>query len=397
MPDKPEKLRFATQAVHSGVGPDPATGAIMTPVYLTSTYVQEGPGRHKGFEYSRTRHPTRLALERNLAALEGGAWGLCFASGSAATAAVIQTLRAGDHVVSCEDLYGGTYRLFTKVFERFGVRFSFVSTCDLGAVERAITPQTKLLWVETPSNPMLLVSDIKALCGLAHERKLLVAVDNTFATPYIQRPLEMGADLVVHSTTKYLGGHSDVVGGAVVGADKGLHESLAFIQNSVGAVPGPLDCFLVLRGAKTLPLRMERHCANALSVARHLLEHPEVERVHYPGLPTHPHYELAKAQMRLAGGMVSFELKGGHERALRMLGLTEVFSLAESLGGVESLVSHPATMTHAAIPREERLKTGVTDGLIRLSVGIEDSRDLIEDLDQAILKSLSGRDHAPNS
>lgn len=388
MADNFEKARFATKAVHAGQPPDPATGAIMTPVYLTSTYVQEAPDVHKGFDYARSNHPTRLALERNLAALEDGAWGLCFGSGSAATHAVVTMLSAGDHVVACNDLYGGTYRLFTKVMERFGLTFTFVSAYDLAEVEKAMTPQTKLVWVETPSNPMLLVSDIKELARVAKSKGALLAVDNTFATPYLQQPLTMGADLVVHSTTKYLGGHSDVVGGAIVGRDKALFDKLKFIQNAVGAVPGPLDCFLVLRGTKTLALRMEKHCANALKVARHLVEHPEVSLVHYPGLPIHKHHNLARAQMRMAGGMISFELKGGLERARRMASATRVFSLAESLGGVESLIGHPATMTHASIPREERLKAGLTDGLLRLSVGIEDVEDLTADLDQAILKSL---------
>ncbi|MDE2290443.1 MAG: cystathionine gamma-synthase [Elusimicrobia bacterium] len=391
MADPLDKTRFATKAVHAGQPPDPATGAIMTPVYLTSTYVQEAPDVHKGFDYSRTNHPTRKALEANLAALEDGEWGLCFGSGTAAAHAVLSTLSAGDHVVSCNDLYGGTYRLFTKVLARFGLEFTFVSAFDVPAVEKAITPKTKLLWVETPSNPMLLVSDIKELARVAKAKGVKLAVDNTFATPYLQQPLNLGADLVVHSTTKYLGGHSDVVGGAVVGRDKALLEQVKFVQNAVGAVPGPLDCFLVLRGTKTLALRMERHCGNALKIAKHLLEHPEVERVHYPGLPTHKHYALAKAQMRLAGGMISFELKGGLERARRMACLTKVFSLAESLGGVESLIGHPATMTHASIPREERLKAGLTDGLLRLSVGIEDAEDLLADLDQAILKSLEAK------
>ena len=387
MAKKSDGFRFATLAVHAGQEPDPATGAIMTPVYLTSTYVQEGPDQHKGFDYSRTNHPTRLALERNLAALEGGVHGLCFGSGTAAASTVIQTLSAGDHVVSCNDLYGGTYRLFTKVFERFGVQFTFVSSYDLKAVEKAFTPKTKLLWVETPSNPMLLVSDIAALSALAHKKKALVAVDNTFATPCLQRPLQLGADIVVHSTTKYLGGHSDVVGGAAIVNDKALFDKLKFLQNAVGAVPGPLDCFLVLRGTKTLPLRMERHCSNALAVAKHLSQHPEVAKVHYPGLPSHPHHALAKKQMSGFGGMISFELKGDLERAVRMLKSTRVFSLAESLGGVESLIGHPATMTHASIPREERLKAGLVDGLIRLSVGVEDESDLVEDLDQAVQKS----------
>ncbi len=384
------KQGFATLAVHAGQAPDPATGAIMTPVYLTSTYVQAGPDDNKGFDYSRSSHPTRLALEKNLAALEDAKYGLAFGSGSAAAAAVIQTLSAGDHVVSCNDLYGGTYRMFTKVFARFGVEFSFVNAISLKTVEKAITPKTKLIWIETPSNPMLLISDIRALAEIAHAKDVLLAVDNTFATPYLQSPFEMGADIIVHSTTKYLGGHSDVVGGAVLVNDQTLYEKLKFLQNSVGAVPGPLDCFLVMRGTKTLPLRMERHCKSALRIAKHLVTHPEVERVHYPGLPQHPQHELAKAQMRAFGGMISFELKGGGDRAVAMLKATEIFSLAESLGGVESLIGHPATMTHSSIPREERLKAGLADGLIRLSVGIEEPEDLIEDLDQAIQKSLGG-------
>ncbi|PCI37276.1 MAG: cystathionine gamma-synthase [Elusimicrobia bacterium] len=378
----------ATRAIHSGQEPDPATGAIMTPVYLTSTYVQEGPDDHKGFDYARTIHPTRLALERNLAGMENGKYGLCFASGSAASSAVIQTLSQGDHVVSCNDLYGGTYRMFTKVYTRFGISFSFVNATDIGEVDKAITDKTKLLWIETPSNPMLQIIDIRALAKLAQERGIKLCVDNTFATPFLQQPLEMGADIVVHSTTKYLGGHSDVVGGAVVTNDAETYEQVKFLQNGVGAVPGPLDCFLVLRGTKTLPIRMERHCSNALQIARKLLEHPEIERVHYPGLPTHPQYDLAKAQMRLAGGMISFELKGDLDRAIRFMKSMKIFSLAESLGGVESLVGHPATMTHASIPREERIKAGLADGLIRLSVGIEDEKDLMADIEQAIAKSL---------
>ncbi|OIO10325.1 MAG: cystathionine gamma-synthase [Elusimicrobia bacterium CG1_02_63_36] len=374
--------------MHSGQEPDPATGAIMTPIYQTSTYVQEAPDVHKGFDYARTNHPTRLALERNIAALENGKYGLCFGSGSAAASAVVQSLNQGDHVVSCNDLYGGTYRMFTKVYERFGVSFSFVDASDIGAIDKAITPKTKLLWIETPSNPLLKLCDIRAVAKLAKERGVKLCVDNTFATPVLQQPLEMGADIVAHSTTKYIGGHSDVVGGAVVTNDEEIYEKLKFLQNATGAVPGPMDCFLVLRGTKTLPLRMERHSANALQIARKLLEHPEVACVNYPGLPTHPQYDLAKAQMRLAGGMISFELKGDLDRAVRFLKSCKVFSLAESLGGVESLLGHPATMTHASIPREERLKAGLTDGLIRLSVGIEDEKDLMADLERAIAKSL---------
>ncbi|MBI3550148.1 MAG: cystathionine gamma-synthase [Elusimicrobia bacterium] len=381
---EPDKAKFATRAVHAGQTPDPATGAIMTPVYLTSTYVQEAPGKHKGYDYSRTVHPTRLALERNLASLEGGKYGLCFGSGMAATTTIVQALNSGDHVVSCNDLYGGTYRVFTKVFERFGLTFSFVDTSDIKAVEKAITPKTKLLWLETPSNPLLKISDIKALSELAHSKKILVAVDNTFATPYLQEPLALGADLVAHSTTKYLGGHSDVVGGAIVTNDKELHDKLKFLQNAVGAIPGPMDCFLVLRGTKTLHLRMERHGENAMKIAEHLSKHKEIAKVHYPGLKTHPGHELAKRQMRGFGGMISFELKGDLDRAMRMITKTKVFSLAESLGGVESLIGHPASMTHGSIPREERLKAGLADGLIRLSVGVEDAGDLIADLDAAI-------------
>jgi cystathionine gamma-lyase len=361
----------------------------MTPVYLTSTYVQEAPGRHKGFDYARTAHPTRLALEANLAALEGGRFGLCFSSGMAAISTVLQSLEAGDHVVSCNDLYGGTYRVFTKVFARFGLGFSFVDAADLKAVAAAFTPKTRLLWIETPSNPMLRLTDIAEVSRLAHERGVKVAVDNTFASPALQRPLALGADLVAHSTTKYLGGHSDVIGGCVVTSDAELFEKLKFLQNAVGAVPGPLDCFLVLRGIKTLPLRMERHCQNAGAIARHLIAHPEVARVHYPGLASHPGHELAKAQMTGFGGMISFELKGDLERAKKMISLTKVFALAESLGGVESLIGHPASMTHGSIPREERLKSGLADGLIRLSVGIEDVADLIEDLDHALIRSLA--------
>ncbi len=381
------KGKFATRAVHAGQKPDPSTGAVMTPVYLTSTYVQEAPGVHKGFEYSRTQNPTRKALEENLAALEGGDYGLCFASGMAAISAVISTLNSGDHVVSGNDLYGGTYRVFTKVFERFGISFDFVDTTDAEAVSQALTPKTKLLWLETPTNPLLNITDIAEISKLAHEKNVAVAVDNTFATPYLQEPLSLGADLVVHSSTKYIGGHSDVVGGAVITSDKSWHERLKFIQNSVGAVPGPMDCFLLLRGTKTLALRMERHSENALKIARFLSNHSQVSKVYYPGLESHPGHALAKKQMRAFGGMISFELKAGFEAAKKMASQMKVFSLAESLGGVESLIGHPATMTHAAIPREERLKRGLTDGLIRLSIGIEDAEDLTADLEQAILNS----------
>lgn len=385
MEDKKEH-RFATKAVHAGQSPDPATGAIMTPVYFTSTYVQEAPGKHKGFDYARTVHPTRQALEANLAALEGAKHGLCFASGMAATSTVIEMLSSGDHVIAGNDLYGGTYRVFTKVFERFGLKFSFVDTTNLKAIEAAWTPQTKLLWIETPSNPMLKITDLRSACAWARSKGVKVAVDNTFATPVMQRPLGLGADIVVHSTTKYLGGHSDVIGGCALTSDAEIYEKLKFLQNAVGAVPGPMDCFLLLRGTKTLPLRMKKHYENAMAVATHLSAHPQVAKVHYPGLPQHPGHEIAKVQMCGFGGMISFELKGDMERAKRMISATKIFALAESLGGVESLIGHPPSMTHGSIPREERLKAGLVDGLIRLSVGIEDIEDLIEDLDQAIEK-----------
>ncbi len=384
-------LGFSTRAVHAGQSPDPATGAIMTPVYLTSTYVQEAPEKHKGFDYARTVHPTREALQKNLASLEGAAFGLCFASGMAATSTVIEALSSGDHVVCGNDLYGGTYRVFTKVFARFGVTFTFVDTTDLNAVESAFIDKTKLVWIETPSNPLLKITDIRAVAKLARAKKAKLVVDNTFASPALQRPLALGADVVVHSTTKYLGGHSDVVGGAILTCDEALHKEYKFLQNAVGAVPGPLDCFLLLRGTKTLALRIERHCANAMIVAKHLLAHPEVAAVHYPGLPTHSGHETAKGQMSGFGGMISFELKGDMERAKRMISSCEIFALAESLGGVESLIGHPASMTHGSIPREERLKAGLTDGLIRLSVGIEDAADLTADLDRALVRSLKSR------
>ena len=384
-------LGFSTRAIHAGQSPDPVTGAIMTPVYLTSTYVQEWPEKHKGYDYARTVHPTREALQKNLASLEGAAFGLCFASGMAATSTVIEALSSGDHVVCGNDLYGGTYRVFTKVFARFGVAFSFVDTTDLKAVESAFTPRTKLVWIETPSNPLLQITDIRALAKLAHAKNSKLVVDNTFASPALQRPLSLGADVVVHSTTKYLGGHSDVVGGAILLNDEALHKEYKFLQNSVGAVPGPLDCFLLLRGTKTLPLRIERHCENAMKTAKHLLAHPEVTRVYYPGLPTHAGHETAKGQMSGFGGMISFELKGDIERAKRMISSCDIFALAESLGGVESLIGHPASMTHGSIPREERLKAGLSDGLIRLSVGVEDAADLIFDLDRAITRSLTAK------
>lgn len=380
-------MRFATKAIHAGVEPDPATGAIMTPVYLTSTYAQSAPGQHKGYEYSRSDHPTRAVLEHSLAALEGVEYGLAFASGLAAESAVLHLLQTGDHVVATRDLYGGTYRLFERVWAKYGVEFSYADGEDIEALRRAFRPNTKLLWIETPSNPLLSIVDLRAACELAHAHGALAVVDNTFATPYLQQPFEFGADIVVHSTTKYLGGHSDVVGGALCVRERALYEQLKFYQNAVGAVPGPLDCFLVLRGIKTLALRMRQHCENARRIAEYLAQHPEVKQVRYPGLPTHPGHALARQQMRDFGGIVTMELHGGAARAMRFLSSTRLFTLAESLGGVESLMCHPATMTHASIPPEERARIGITDALIRLSVGVEDADDLLEDLAQAIEKS----------
>lgn len=378
-------MRFGTKAIHAGVEPDPTTGAIMTPIYQTSTYVQDSPGDHKGYEYSRTHNPTRTALQNALAALENGTHGLCFATGMASIDAICKLFKPGDEIVSTNDLYGGTYRLFTKIFEGFGLKFRFVDMGDPANVAAAMTPNTKLIWVETPTNPLLKVIDIKAMAVLAKKHGCLLGVDNTFASPYLQNPLDMGADIIMHSVTKYLGGHSDVVMGALVVKDAALAERLAFIQNSSGATPGPQDCFLVLRGLKTLHLRMQRHCENGAVVAEWLVKHPKVERVYWPGLPTHPNHAVAKAQMRGFGGMISFTLKGDRmEEAMKVLSSTELFSLAESLGGVESLLGHPASMTHASIPREERLKNGLADTLIRLSVGLEDAEDLIADLEQAL-------------
>lgn len=379
------ELRFGTRAVHAGVEPDPTTGAIMTPIYQTSTYVQAAPGDHKGYEYSRTQNPTRTALQNSLAALENGRHGLCFSSGMAAIDTLLKTLKPGDHVVSTNDLYGGTYRLFTKVFATYGITFTFTDMSDPAEVAALITPDTRLIWAETPTNPLLNIIDIAGLAALAREHGCLLGVDNTFATPYLQNPLDLGADLVMHSVTKYLGGHSDVVMGALVVNDDGLAERLAFLQNSAGAVPGPMDCFLVLRGIKTLHVRMQRHCENGAEVAAFLSEHPGVDRVYWPGLESHAGHAVAAAQMRDFGGMVSFTLKGDRmEDALRVLSSTRMFSLAESLGGVESLIGHPASMTHASIPREERIANGLADTLIRLSVGLEDVADLLSDLDQAI-------------
>ncbi len=376
--------RPATRAIHAGQEPDPTTGAIMTPVYLTSTYVQSAPGVHKGFEYSRTHNPTRNALEACIASLEGGRFGLAYASGCAATSNVMHLLKAGDHVISGDDVYGGTYRLFSRVWSEAGLSFSFVDLTDPDAVLAARRDNTKLVWLETPTNPLLKLFDIAAIAERTKKHGLLLAVDNTFATPLSQRPLELGADLVVHSTTKYLNGHSDVVGGAIATDDPTLHERLRYLQNAIGAVPGPLDCFLVLRGLKTLHLRMQRHSDNALHLARWLEAHPAVSRVIYPGLESHPQHDLARRQMELSGGMITCILKGGLEAATQMLARTRLFACAESLGGVESLIEHPAIMTHASIPPENRAALGIDDGLVRLSVGVEDVRDLEADLAHAL-------------
>lgn len=376
---------FGTRAIHAGQHPDPTTGAIMTPVYLTSTYVQEEPCKLKGgYDYSRTRNPTRTALQDNLAGLEGGKHGLCFASGMGAINTVLNLLQSGDHVVAGNDLYGGTYRLCTKLYKKYGLDFSFVDLSDLGKVQAALRPNTKLLMMETPSNPLLKLCDIAAIAKLCRDKKILSMCDNTFATPYLQSPLALGCDIVTHSTTKYLGGHSDVVGGTLIVNDDALAQQLAFFQNSVGATPGPLDCFLVLRGTKTLHVRMDRHCQNAQVLAEHLERDKRVARVFYPGLPSHPQHALAKKQMRMPGGMISFEIKGSVDDAKRVASSFHVFALAESLGGVESLVDHPATMTHGSIPAEERRAAGFADGLIRLSVGIEDVGDLRADIDRAL-------------
>jgi cystathionine gamma-lyase/cystathionine beta-lyase/cystathionine gamma-lyase/homocysteine desulfhydrase len=378
-----KNARFSTLCLHAGQEPDPATGAIVTPIYQTSTYVQEALGWHKGYEYARTRNPTRTAVERNLAAIEGGAEGFAFASGMAAIGAVASRLGAGDHVVVSDNTYGGTFRLFDKVFSRYAISFSYVDTSDLGQIERAFTPATKLLFLETPTNPMMKLTDLAAAAALAHGRGVTVAVDNTYASPCLQRPIELGADLVVHSTTKYLNGHSDSVGGIVVAVRSEDIEWLRFVQNAEGAILGPFDSWLVLRGTKTLPLRMARHSANGLALARFLAAHPKVCAVHYPGLPSHPQHELAKRQMGGFGGMLAFEL-GSLEAARRLLNGVRLVSLAESLGGVETLISHPATMTHASVPPERRAALGISDGLVRVSAGIEDIEDLTEDLAQAL-------------
>jgi cystathionine gamma-lyase len=380
---EPSRHGFATRAIHAGQDADPATGATVVPIYATSTYTQEAPGRHRGYEYSRTGNPTRTALETCLASLEGGERALAFASGLAATTAVLSVLRPGDEVVAAADLYGGTYRLLERVFKPWGLVARYTDDPTPGGFGRLVGPSTRLVWIETPTNPLLQILDIAAVADLAHKAGALLAVDNTFASPYLQQPLRLGADLVVHSTTKYLGGHSDVVGGAVVGR-RDLLGPIAFYQNAAGGVPGPFDAWLTLRGLKTLAVRMERHCGNARALAGWLAEQPQVERVYYPGLPGHPGHELAARQMRDFGGMISVRLKGGGEAAKRFLPRTRLFSLAESLGGVESLACHPATMTHASIPADVRLARGVDDGLVRLSVGIEDADDLREDLRQAL-------------
>jgi cystathionine gamma-lyase len=378
-------MKFGTKAIHAGIEPDPSTGAIMTPIYQTSTYVQTSPGKHKGYEYSRTHNPTRTALQKNLAALENGNYGLCFSSGLGATDAIIKLLKPGDEVVAANDMYGGTYRIFTKIFQNFGIKFHFVPMNDTTAIQSSINENTRLVWLESPTNPLLNIIDIESIANITRNKNILLCVDNTFATPYLQNPLDLGADIVVHSVTKYLSGHSDVVMGAIVVNQQSLAERLAFIQNACGAVPGPQDAFLVLRGIKTLHIRMQRHCENGKAVAEFLAAHPKVEKVYWPGFPSHNNHQIAKKQMRDFGGMLSFTLKGDiMEEAIRVMERLKVFSLAESLGGVESLCCHPATMTHASIPKEQREETGLKDTLIRLSVGIEDIEDLIKDINRAI-------------
>ncbi len=378
-------MKLATKFIHAGAHPDPSTGAIMTPIYQTSTYVQEAPGKNKGFEYARSQNPTRQALEEALAIIENGKFGLAFSSGVAATDAVIKLLGPGDEVICGNDMYGGTYRLFTKVFEKFGFKFHYVDMHSVENISNYINSNTKLIWLETPTNPLMNICDIEAVSALAKKQNILVCVDNTFASPYLQNPLDLGADIVMHSVTKYLGGHSDVIQGCLVMNDTDLREKLYFIQKSCGAVPGPMDCFLVLRGIKTLGVRMKAHCENGKIIANWLRNHSKVAKVYWPGFEDHPGHAIAKKQMRDFGGMISFELKNDSvEEARRVLSSTHLFSLAESLGGVESLINHPASMTHASIPREERIKNGLSDSLIRLSVGIEDADDLIEDLKKAI-------------
>ena len=378
-------MKIGTKLIHAGVEPDPSTGAIMTPIYQTSTYVQEAPGKNKGYEYARSQNPTRKALEDALAIIENGKYGLAFSSGVAATDAVVKLLAPGNEIIAVNDMYGGTYRLFTKIFEKFGLKFHYVNMHDANNIRQYINQNTKLIWVETPTNPLMNVVDIAAVATIAKEHKLLTVVDNTFASPYLQNPLDLGADIVMHSSTKYLGGHSDVIQGALMMNDPQLREQLYFIQKSCGAVPGPMDCFLVLRGLKTLHLRMDRHCLNGRVIAEFLRNHKKVGHVYWCGFEDHPGYAVAKKQMRDFGGMLSFSLKDETmEAANKVLSNTKLFALAESLGGVESLINHPASMTHASIPREERLKNGLTDSLIRLSIGAEDVDDLIQDLKQAL-------------
>lgn len=378
-------MKFGTKLIHAGIKPDKSTGAIMTPIYQTSTYVQSRPGKHKGYEYSRTQNPTREVLEQNLAELENGNYGLCFSSGMAAIDAIIKLLIPGDEVICTNDLYGGTYRIFTKIFAGFGIKFHFIDMSDASQVEQYMNHKTKLIWIETPTNPMMNIIDIRQVCEVARSHQIRVVVDNTFATPCLQLPLELGADIVIHSLTKYLGGHSDVIMGAVVVEDSGIAEQLYFIQNSCGAIPGPQDVFLVLRGIKTLELRMQRHCQNAKKVVGFLQDHELVEQVYWPGLKDHKNHRIAKKQMKDFGGMLSFTLKGNRKMdAISLLQRFKIFSLAESLGGVESLCGHPASMTHASIPKEEREKVGLKDSLIRLSVGIEDPDDLVQDLEEAL-------------
>ncbi|MCM5527952.1 cystathionine gamma-synthase [Parasegetibacter sp. NRK P23] len=378
-------MQQATKFIHAGVEPDPSTGAIMTPIFQTSTYVQEAPGKHKGYEYARTQNPTRDQLQKALAAAENGAYGISFGSGLAAIDTLLKLFNPGDEIICTNDLYGGTYRLMTKVWERYGLKFHFVDLTEPSNIEPFLNERTRMIWLETPTNPLLRILDIKEICHISKERNVLIAVDNTFASPYLQNPLDLGADIVMHSATKYLGGHSDVVHGCLIVNKEELAQQLYFLQNSCGAVPGPQDCFLILRGLKTLHVRMQRHCENGAVIAKYLREHPKVETVHWCGFEDHPNYEVAKAQMRGFGGMMSFTLKNDSlEAAYAVLSSTKLFSLAESLGGVESLIGHPASMTHASIPREERLRNGLADSLIRLSVGIEDANDLVRDLEKAL-------------
>lgn len=377
-------MKFSTKAIHAGQEPDPSTGAIMTPIFQTSTYAQAGLGDHKGYEYSRSHNPTRTALEECIAALEDGRYGLAFASGMAAEQAILSLLSAGDHMIACDDLYGGSFRIFERVMRRYNVDTSYVAAGNIEGYAKAIRPNTRLIWLETPTNPLLRLIDIQAVAEIAHQHNVLVVVDNTFASPYFQQPLKLGADIVVHSTTKYINGHSDVIGGALVLNNEEIYEAIKFYENAAGSVPSPFDAWLILRGIKTLAVRMRQHEENARMVAKFLAEHARVEKVYYPGLPSHPDYELAKRQMSGFGGMVSFQFKGGYEDVDKLVRRFKVFTLAESLGGVESLVCHPASMTHGSIPKEIRESRGLTDTLLRLSVGIEDAEDILADLQQAL-------------